>query len=71
MYRAYAQDAEMRINLGIRRRLAPLLGGDRRKIEMGPISFLVLKHVTDQVVDVQALHDQDDDVVIFVVQSGE
>jgi maltose alpha-D-glucosyltransferase/alpha-amylase len=34
MYRAYAQDAEMRINLGIRRRLAPLLGGDRRKIEL-------------------------------------
>ena len=34
MYRAYAHDAEARINLGIRRRLAPLLGKDRRKIEL-------------------------------------
>ena len=34
MYRAYAHDSEMRINLGIRRRLAPLLGNDRRKIEL-------------------------------------
>ena len=34
MYRAYAHDREMRINLGIRRRLAPLLGNDRRKIEL-------------------------------------
>ncbi len=34
MLRAYAQDAQMRINLGIRRRLAPLLGNDRRKIEL-------------------------------------
>ena len=34
MLRAYAQDQEMRINLGIRRRLAPLLGNDRRKIEL-------------------------------------
>ncbi len=34
MYRAYANDAEMRINLGIRRRLAPLVGNDRRKIEI-------------------------------------
>ena len=34
MLRAYATDAEMRINLGIRRRLAPLLGNDRRKIEL-------------------------------------
>ncbi|WP_052667796.1 maltose alpha-D-glucosyltransferase [Nitriliruptor alkaliphilus] len=34
MYRAYAHDARMRINLGIRRRLSPLLGGDRRLIEM-------------------------------------
>ena len=28
MYRVYAQDRQMRINLGIRRRLAPLLGND-------------------------------------------
>lgn len=34
MYRMYAHDREMRINLGIRRRLAPLLGNDRRKIEL-------------------------------------
>ncbi|STX27855.1 Trehalose synthase/amylase TreS [Legionella beliardensis] len=34
MYRMYGQDQQMRINLGIRRRLAPLMGGDRRKIEL-------------------------------------
>ncbi|HSL56658.1 MAG TPA: maltose alpha-D-glucosyltransferase [Acidimicrobiales bacterium] len=34
MVRAYANDPEMRINLGIRRRLAPLLQNDRRKIEL-------------------------------------
>jgi len=34
MYRAYAQDSQMRINLGIRRRLAPLLENDRRRIEL-------------------------------------
>ena len=34
MYRAYANDQHARINLGIRRRLAPLLGNDRRKIEL-------------------------------------
>ena len=34
MYRAYAQDTQARINLGIRRRLAPLLGNSRRKIEL-------------------------------------
>lgn len=34
MYRVYAQDKEMRVNLGIRRRLAPLLGSDRRQIEL-------------------------------------
>ncbi|MGI9666770.1 MAG: maltose alpha-D-glucosyltransferase [Acidimicrobiia bacterium] len=30
----YAPDPAMRKNIGIRRRLAPLLGGDRRKIEL-------------------------------------
>ena len=30
----YAHNARSRINLGIRRRLAPLLGGDRRRIEL-------------------------------------
>ena len=34
MYRMYARDPQMRINLGIRRRLAPLLGGHRRRIEL-------------------------------------
>jgi maltose alpha-D-glucosyltransferase/alpha-amylase len=34
MYRAYANANEMRINLGIRRRLAPLVGNDRRKMEL-------------------------------------
>jgi maltose alpha-D-glucosyltransferase/alpha-amylase len=34
MYRTYAHDPQMRINLGIRRRLAPLLGNDRNKIEL-------------------------------------
>src|SRR2546422_2481920 len=32
MYRAYGRDRQARINLGIRRRLAPLLDNDRRKI---------------------------------------
>jgi maltose alpha-D-glucosyltransferase/alpha-amylase len=34
MYRVYAHDRRMRINLGIRRRLAPLLENDRRMIEL-------------------------------------
>ncbi len=34
MYRAYAHDTRARINLGIRRRLAPLLGNNRRRIEL-------------------------------------
>jgi len=34
MYRIYASDPRARINLGIRRRLAPLMGNDRRKIEL-------------------------------------
>ena len=34
MFRAYAREARMRINLGIRRRLAPLLGNNRRSIEL-------------------------------------
>lgn len=34
MYRMYAQEPRMRINLGIRRRLAPLLGNNRRSIEL-------------------------------------
>ncbi|MBN2032412.1 MAG: maltose alpha-D-glucosyltransferase [Deltaproteobacteria bacterium] len=34
MYRVYAQDPRARINLGIKRRLAPLLGNNRRRIEL-------------------------------------
>jgi len=34
MYRVYAHDAQARINLGIRRRLAPLVGNDRRRCEL-------------------------------------
>jgi maltose alpha-D-glucosyltransferase/alpha-amylase len=34
MYRVYAKDSRARINLGIRRRLAPLLGNNRRKLEL-------------------------------------
>ncbi len=34
MYRSYARDPVMRVNLGIRRRLAPLLGFHRQKIEL-------------------------------------
>jgi maltose alpha-D-glucosyltransferase / alpha-amylase len=34
MYRVYALDSRARINLGIRHRLAPLLGNDRRRMEL-------------------------------------
>jgi maltose alpha-D-glucosyltransferase / alpha-amylase len=34
MYRVYANDPQARINVGIRRRLAPLLNNSRRKIEL-------------------------------------
>jgi maltose alpha-D-glucosyltransferase/alpha-amylase len=34
MYQSYAKDPVARINLGIRRRLAPLLEGDRRCVEL-------------------------------------
>ena len=34
MYRVYASDPAARLNLGIRRRLAPLLNNDRRKMEL-------------------------------------
>ena len=34
MYRSFAQDPRARVNVGIRRRLAPLLGNDRTLIEM-------------------------------------
>jgi maltose alpha-D-glucosyltransferase/alpha-amylase len=34
MYRVYTQDPSARLNLGIRRRLAPLLSNNRRRIEL-------------------------------------
>ena len=34
MYQAYAADPQMRINVGIRRRLAPLIENSRRRIEL-------------------------------------
>src|SRR5207253_1075299 len=34
MYQEYAMDARMRLNLGIRRRMAPLMQNDRRQIEL-------------------------------------
>ena len=34
MYKAYARDPRMRVNIGIRRRLAPLMDNDRRQIEL-------------------------------------
>lgn len=34
LWRTYAEDGRARINLGIRRRLAPLMQNDRRKIEL-------------------------------------
>jgi maltose alpha-D-glucosyltransferase/alpha-amylase len=42
MYRVYATDPRARINLGIRRRLAPLLNNSRRKIELINILLLSL-----------------------------
>jgi maltose alpha-D-glucosyltransferase/alpha-amylase len=40
MYFAYASDPQMKLNLGIRRRLAPLMENDRRRIEL--LNCLVL-----------------------------
>ncbi|MBI2393337.1 MAG: maltose alpha-D-glucosyltransferase [Deltaproteobacteria bacterium] len=34
MYKMYARDPRMRVNVGIRRRLAPLMDNDRRQIEL-------------------------------------
>ncbi len=42
MYRVYARDPHARINLGIRRRLAPLLENDRRKIELLNVMLFTL-----------------------------
>ncbi|WP_102127517.1 maltose alpha-D-glucosyltransferase [Deinococcus planocerae] len=42
MYAAYAPDSRMKINVGIRRRLAPLLDNDRRRIELLTTVLLAL-----------------------------
>ena len=42
MRRVYANDPKARINLGIRRRLAPLMTNDRRKIELMNVMLLSL-----------------------------
>ena len=42
MRRVYANDPRARINLGIRRRLAPLMSNDRRRIELMNIMLLSL-----------------------------
>ncbi|MDU0968300.1 MAG: maltose alpha-D-glucosyltransferase [Actinomycetaceae bacterium] len=42
MYRWYAPESRMRSNVGIRRRLSPLLGGSRRKVELAHAMLLSL-----------------------------
>jgi len=42
MWEQYAPNPRMRINLGIRRRLAPLMDNDRRKIELAHCMLLTL-----------------------------
>ena len=43
MYNEYGMDRQFRINVGIRRRLAPLLGNERRRIELMNALVLSLK----------------------------
>ena len=43
MYNEYATDRQFRLNMGIRRRLAPLLGGERRRVELMNALLLSLK----------------------------
>jgi maltose alpha-D-glucosyltransferase/alpha-amylase len=42
MYHIYVKDPRARVNLGIRRRLAPLLNNDRRKIELMNVLLFTL-----------------------------
>ncbi len=42
MWREYAPEPRMRLNLGIRRRLAPLLDNDRRKLELAATLLFAL-----------------------------
>src|SRR4030095_8519291 len=48
LYRTYAADRQMRINLGIRRRLAPLMDNNRPKIEL--LNSLLLSLVGSPVI---------------------
>ena len=43
MYHEYGADDRFRINVGIRRRLTPLLGGERRRIELMNVLLFSLK----------------------------
>ncbi|MGE5498396.1 MAG: maltose alpha-D-glucosyltransferase [Syntrophothermus sp.] len=43
MYRAFAQDPKAKVNMGIRRRLAPLLDNNKRKIELFNILLFSLQ----------------------------
>ena len=43
MYKVYTKDPQARINLGIRHRLAPLLGNDRAKIELMNVLLFSLR----------------------------
>ncbi len=42
MFREYAEDPQMKLNLGIRRRLMPLLGRDYRKFELMNVLLMTL-----------------------------
>ena len=42
LYQTYARDPQMRLNLGIRRRLAPLLDNDRHRIELMNLLLMTL-----------------------------
>ncbi|QJT09346.1 maltose alpha-D-glucosyltransferase [Oceanidesulfovibrio marinus] len=42
MYRIFVEDPRARVNLGIRRRLAPLLDNDRRKIEVMNVILMTM-----------------------------
>ncbi len=42
LYRSYASDPRAKINVGIRRRLAPLLGNNRRRIELMNVLLMSL-----------------------------
>jgi maltose alpha-D-glucosyltransferase/alpha-amylase len=42
LYDSYASDPRMRLNMGIRRRLAPMVGNDRRQIQLFTLLLLTL-----------------------------